>query len=98
MNMQQIMAQAQRMQKDIMSKKGEIDSAVFTGKSEWVEVTFKGTKEIMSVKILNDAAFDKENNDILCDMFVLAVKDAINQIDKKTEEKLGKYSNMGGLF
>lgn len=98
MNMQQIMAQAQRMQKDIMSKKGEIDSAVFTGKSEWVEVTFKGTKEIMNVKILNDAAFDKENSDILCDMFVLAVKDAINQIDKKTEEKLGKYSNMGGLF
>ena len=59
MNMQQIMQQAQRMQKDIMNKKGELDAMTFTGKSEWVEVTFKGDKDIQSVNIINDNAFDK---------------------------------------
>jgi len=98
MNMQQIMAQAQRMQNDIMKKKGEIDSMDFIGKSEWIEVNFKGNKEIQSVKILSDDAFDKNNSDILCDMLVIAIKDAMKQIEQKTEEKLGSYSKMGGLF
>ena len=98
MNMQQIMAQAQRMQNDIMKKKGEIDSMDFIGKSEWIEVNFKGNKEIQSVKILSDDAFDKNNSDILCDMLVIAIKDAMKQIEQETEEKLGSYSKMGGLF
>lgn len=98
MNMQQIMQQAQRMQKDIMNKKGELDAMTFTGKSEWVEVTFKGDKDIQSVNIINDNAFDKENREILSDMILIAVKDTLKQIDKETENKLGKYSNMGGLF
>lgn len=98
MNMQQIMAQAQRMQNDIMKKKGEIDSMDFIGKSEWIEVNFKGNREIQSVKILSDDAFDKNNSDILCDMLVIAIKDAMKQIEQKTEEKLGSYSKMGGLF
>ena len=98
MNMQQIMQQAQRMQKDIMNKKSELDAMTFTGKSEWVEVKFKGDKDIQSVNIINDNAFDKENKEILSDMILIAVKDALKQIDKETENKLGKYSNMGGLF
>ena len=42
MNMQQIMQQAQRMQRDITKKKNEIDSMSFTGNSEWVEIVFNG--------------------------------------------------------
>ena len=87
MNMQQIMQQAQRMQKDIMNKKSELDAMTFTGKSEWVEVTFKGDKDIQSVNIINDNAFDKENKEILSDMILIAVKDALKQIDKETENK-----------
>ena len=98
MNMQQIMAQAQKMQKDIMAKKSEIDSMNFVGKSSWVEISFKGSKEISKVDIINDDALKIENKEILCDMIFLAIKDALNQIDNKTEEKLGSYSKMNGLF
>ena len=98
MNMQQIMQQAQRMQKDIINKKSELDAMTFIGKSEWVEVTFKGDKEIQSINITSDDAFNKENKEILSDMILIAIKDAFKQIDKETENKLGKYSNMGGLF
>ena len=61
MNMQQIMAQAQRMQKDIMSKKDQIDSMEFVGKSDWVNVTFMGSKEIKNVNI---DAYDKNRKAI----------------------------------
>ena len=48
MNMQQIMQQAQRMQRDITKKKEEIDKMEFLGKSEWVEIVFNGKREIKS--------------------------------------------------
>lgn len=98
MNMQQIMAQAQRMQKDIMAKKGELDKMDFEGKSDWVTVSFKGNREVTSVSITNDDAFNIDNKEILNDMIMLAIKDGLSKIEKETENKLGSYSQMGGLF
>ncbi|MBQ6840864.1 MAG: YbaB/EbfC family nucleoid-associated protein [Bacilli bacterium] len=98
MNMQQIMAQAQKMQKDIMAKKGQIDAMDFVGKSDWVEINFKGNREVKAVNITNEAAFDAENKEILCDMIMLAIKDGLAKIDKETDSKMGAYSQMGGLF
>lgn len=98
MNMQNLMAQAQRMQRDIQKKKDEIDNTTFTGKSEMVEVTFNGKKEMTSIKILNKD-LEKEDLEILEDMIVLACKDAISKVDKEIEDKLGAYSQgLGGLF
>ena len=44
MNMQNLMAQAQRMQKDITKKQEEIYKKTFVGKSEWIEITMNGKK------------------------------------------------------
>ena len=96
--MQQIMAQAQKMQKDIMKKQEEISSMEFEGKSDWVKVEFKGDRSVKGVEITNDAAFDIENKEILCDMIMLAIKDGLSKIDKETEDKMGAYSKMGGMF
>jgi DNA-binding YbaB/EbfC family protein len=98
MNMQQIMAQAQRMQKEIMAKKEKIDSMDFEGKSDWVKISFKGNREVKSVEITNDEAFNVENKDILADMILLAIKDGLSQIEKETESQMGAYGQMGGLF
>lgn len=98
MNMQQLMQQAQRMQKDILKKKEEIDKKDFIGKSDWVEINFKGDREVKSVKILNDDAFNKENSEILSDMILLAIKDGLNKIQKETDDQMGQYGQMGGLF
>ena len=98
MNMQQIMAQAQKMQKDIMTKKGQIDQMSFEGKSDWVTITFKGDRSVELVDITNDDAFNADNKDILCDMIMLAIKDGMKKIDKETDDKFGAYSQMGGLF
>lgn len=98
MNMQQIMAQAQKMQKEIMQKKEVIDQMDFKGKSDWIEIDFKGNRDVKSVKITNDEAFNKENEEILNDMILLAIKDGLSKIDKEADSKMGAYSQMGGLF
>lgn len=97
MNMQQIMQQAQRMQRDITKKKEEIDKMEFLGKSEWVEIVFNGKREIKSFKILKDE-IDVDDKEMLEDMIMIAIKDAFSKIDKETESKLGSYASMSGLF
>lgn len=98
MNMQQIMAQAQRMQRDLETKKKEISKMTFVGKSDWFEISCNGDKEIKSVKILSEDVFDKENADILSDMLVIAINNCLKQVDKETESKLGNLGGLSGLF
>lgn len=98
MNMQQIMAQAQRMQKEILGKKDKIDAMDFEGKSDWIKISFKGNRSVKSVEILNDDAFNIDNKEILADMILLAIKDGLGKIDKETESQLGAYSQIGGLM
>lgn len=98
MNIQAMMKQAQKLQKDMMEEKNKIDNQVFIGKSSIVEVEVKGTKEIVNVKI-NADSFDKDEIDMLEDMIMVAINDANKQIDKETEVKMGKYTQgMPGLF
>lgn len=99
MNIQALMKQAQTLQKDMMKAKEEIDNMTFTGTSSFITVTVKGTKEIQKIEINNDN-ITSEDKEIIEDMIVVAINDAFKQIDKVTEQKMGKFSNMmpGGLF
>lgn len=98
MNMQQLMQQAQRMQREITKKKDEIDAKIFEGKSEWVNVSFNGKKELKSFKILKDGVIDESDKEMLEDMILLAIKDAFTKIDSEIEDKLGQYASMSGLM
>lgn len=98
MNIQAMMKQAQKMQKDMMKEKEEIDETTFVGKSSFVTIRAKGTKEIIDVTIGADV-LEKEDIEALQDMIVVAMNDINTQIDKITEEKMGKYTKgMPGLF
>ena len=99
MNMQQLMQQAQRMQREITKKKEEIDNMDFLGKSEWVEIVFNGKREIKTFKILKEGTIDADDKEMLEDMILVAVNEASKKIDNTTEEKMGKYTKgMPGLF
>ena len=98
MNIQAMMKQAQAIQKEMMKAKEEIDSKTYTGNSSFVEVKVKGSKVIESVTI-NKTELDESDIEMLQDLLVVAVNDAMKQIDKETEQKLGKYTQgMPGLF
>lgn len=99
MNMQNIMAQAQRMQREITQKKEELEKMIFVGKSEWVEITFNGAKMIQNVKIIKEGTIDNDDKEILADMIQIATKDAFIQINNAMNEKLGQYAGaLDGLM
>ncbi len=98
MNIQAMMKQAQKMQKDMLKSKEEIDNTIFEGKSSFVSVEMKGNKELTKVKI-DKELLDQEEIEMLEDMILVAVNEASKKVDQMTEEKMGKYtSGMPGLF
>lgn len=97
MNMQNLMAQAQKVQRDLEKANQEIESSTFIGKSGAVEATITGKYEITKIDIQDDSIMsDKE---MLEDMIMVALNDAFSKLTKMKEEKLGKYTGgLGGLF
>jgi DNA-binding YbaB/EbfC family protein len=98
MNMQAMLKQAQKLQKEMLSAQEEINNKEFTGKSSIVTVKMNGAKELTDVKI-DLEQIEADDIELLQDMIVVAVNDAINQINKETELKMGKYTQgMPGLL
>lgn len=99
MNIQAMMKQAQQLQKKMIEEKKAIDSKNFEGNSSLVKVTMTGDYVITDVKFDLSDDFNLDDADMLQDMVMLAVNDAINKIKKETEEKMGKYTQgIPGLF
>lgn len=92
MNMQALMQQAQKMQRDLTKKKDELNKKSFNGTSELVDVVFTGDKKLVSVKIKGN--IDNDDKEIIEDMFVLAVNDAMAKIDKEAESALGQLNGL----
>ncbi len=98
MNIQAMMKQAQKLQKDMMNAKEEIDKTTFEAKSSFVTIKANGKREILSVKI-DVESIEKEDIEMLEDMVQVAINDVMKQIEKETENKMGKYTQgMPGLF
>lgn len=98
MNIQAMMKQAQKLQKDMMSAKDEINAMEFTGESSLVKVTVKGTKEVVKVEIDKSNSLASDDLEMLEDMILVAINEANKKVDKTTEEKMGKFGNIPGLF
>lgn len=98
MNMQAMLKQAQKLQKEMMNTQDEINKKEFIGKSSIVTVKMNGKKELLDVKF-DLKEIDKEDIDLLQDMVMIAFNDAMKQVDKETESKMGAYTKgMPGLF
>jgi DNA-binding YbaB/EbfC family protein len=99
MNIQAMMKQAQKLQQEMMKTKEEIDAKIFPGKYSIVEVEVNGKKELQKVTIDKGSKLDGEDLEMLEDMIVLAVNDAMKKVDAEVESKMGKYgSGLSGLM
>ena len=97
MNMQMLMKQAQKMQKDMEKSKEEVSKMTFTSKNQLVEVTVNGNKEVTNIKI--EEGINVDDLEVLQDMILLATNDALKQATKAMEDKLGNLSSgLAGLF
>ncbi len=98
MNMQAMLKQAQKMQKDMMKTQDEINNTIYEGKASSVSVKVKGSKEIVEVKIDTDH-IENDEIELFEDMIVAALNDAMNKVNEDVELKMGAYTNgMPGLF
>ena len=93
-NMQALMRQAQKMQEEMLKAQEELKAMEFVGKaSGLVEVTLTGEKTLVNVKI-EPTAVDPDDVEMLEDLIKAAFEDAYQQVDEKTEEVMGPYSNL----
>lgn len=97
--MQQMLIQAQKMQREMQKKQAELEAQEFTiSKGGAVTVVVKGDKSIVSVSIDKDA-MDPENKEMVEELVALAINEAIEQIKAKEAEISASMSGgMGGLF
>lgn len=99
MNMQAMLKQAQNLKKEMIKSQEEINNMTFIGENGLVKITMNGNKEVKKVEIEKDENFSCEDLEMLEDMILVATNSALSQIEKKTEEKLGKYTKgIPGLF
>lgn len=97
MNIQAMMAQARKLQKDLEKTTNEIESKSFKYENDNVLVEALGTNEIKKIEVKNEAIM--EDKDLCSDVILVGINDVLNQIKKEKESKLGKYTNgLGGLF
>ena len=97
--MKNLMAQAQKMQKDITKKKEEIDNSTFEGTSEWVTVEINGKKELQKVNITFEGTIEQDDKEMLEDMIKIAINNAVKQVDQELEDMLSAcVSSFNGLL
>lgn len=98
-NMSNLMKQAQRMQRQMEENQKELETKEFTAKAGGgaVEAVVNGKKELLSVKLDPDAV-DPEDVEMLQDMIVAAVNEALKQADEAGSDAMNKLTGgMGGL-
>lgn len=95
-NMQQIMRQAQKMQQDMAKAKEELAEQEVTAVSGggMVEVTMTCDKKIKSVKIKPEAV-DPDDVEMLEDLIVAALNEAMKLADEETEKRMGAFAALG---
>jgi DNA-binding YbaB/EbfC family protein len=101
-NMQALLQQAQKMQKEMqrVQAEAEVFEAEGSAGGGAVKVTANGKNEILSVSIKPEAV-DPSDVEVLQDMIRLATNDALSKVRKHTEESLSKVTggmNIPGMF
>ena len=98
MNLNNLMKEAKKMQQDIEKTQEELSTKEFDatvgGGAVFVKVT--GNKQIKEIKISKDAV-DPEDIEMLQDLILTCVNEALKKVDIAQTASMGKY-NIPGLM
>ena len=98
-NMTNLMKQAQRMQRQMEESQKELETKEFTAAAGGgaVEATVNGKKELLKVT-LSQEVVDPEDVEMLQDLIVAAVNEALRAVDEAGSQLMGKMTGgLGGL-
>ncbi len=99
-NMNNLMKQAQRMQRQMEESQKELETKEFVAKAGGgaVEVTVTGKKEITKVK-LSEEVVDPDDIEMLEDLVMAAANEALRMADEASAEIMSKMTGgLGGGF
>lgn len=98
-NMNNLMKQAQRMQRQMEENQKELETKEFTAKAGGgaVEVTVTGKKEVVKVT-LSEEVVDPEDIEMLQDLIVAATNEALRMAESANADMMNKMTEgLGGL-
>lgn len=99
MNMQNLMAQAQKVEREISAAREQINNQIFNGESKFIKIECNGKKEILKVTIIDPNSLKPDIAEILEDMILLAAKDAFQKVEQEVNNKMSKYGqSLKGLI
>ena len=101
-NMNSMIKQAQKLQDEITELQNDIEAREFSATSGGgvVEVVVTGAKNLKSLTIKPEAV-DPEDVEMLQDLVISAVNEAMANVEKTTEEEMNKITggvSLPGLF
>ncbi len=99
-NMQQLMKQAQKMQRDLMAAQEELATATVEGTAGGglVKALMSGAGELTALTI-DPSAVDPDDIETLQDLVVAAVRDGKRAADELTAATMGPLAGgMGGML
>lgn len=96
MNINALMQQAQKMQQQMQKKQKELESKEFEFSSNGgaIKIKMLGSKEVTSLEI-DEELIDKDEKEMLQDMLMVAINEAISKIDEEIEGVMGSVT--GGM-
>ena len=103
MNQAAMMKQAQKLQQQMLQMQQEQESKTFTAKAGggMVAATVNGKHELTALEI-NPEAVDPDDVDMLQDMIIAAVNEAMRTADSEAANNMSKLTGglggLGGLF
>ena len=100
-NMNNLMKQAQKMQKKMEETQAELETKTLETSSGGgvVKITINGKKELLDITIDPDAV-DPDDVEMLQDLLLSAVNEALRQADEMVQREMSKVmpAGMPGLF
>ena len=98
MNMNNLMKQAQRMQRQLEESKAALEEEKFeiTSGGGAVKAVVSGKKELLEIKIDPEVA-DPDDVEMLEDLILAAVNGAMNMADERYKEVMGKFAGAMGI-
>ena len=92
-NMQGMMKKMQKMQKEMAEAQEALNAQQFEGVAGggMVKVTMNGQRELLSVN-LDESVVDPDDIEMLQDLVVVAVNDALKKVEDTTASTMGKFT------
>ena len=98
MSQANMMKQAQKMQQELARMQAELEESVFTAAAGGgaVKASVNGKHELTALEIEPDAV-DPEDVEMLQDIVIAAVNEALRKVDEASSANMAKLTGMKGL-